>query len=51
MDTASQSTAFEYSWIAITGTAVCGVIVVIVVVLIQKKCGGEYSSMIDYDYC
>ena len=51
MDTVSQSTAFEYSWIAITGTAVCGVIVVIVVVLIQKKCGGEYSSMIDYDYC
>ena len=50
MHTVSQSTAFEYSWIAITGTAVCGVIVVIVV-LIQKKCGGEYLNMIDYDYC
>ena len=25
-------------------------IVVIVVVLIQKKCGGEHSYMFDYDY-
>ena len=45
MDTVSQSTAFEYTWIAITGTAVCGVIVAIVVVLIQKKSGGEHSYM------
>ena len=51
MATISASTAFEYSWFTIAVTGVGGVIAVIVVVLIQKRSGGEHSYMFDCDCC